>query len=254
MLKVENLTKSYYKGFWKKEVSITPVNQVSFEMEKGDILGLVGESGCGKSTLAKCLAGLLQLDSGKVFFEGIRISGLGFTQMLPFRKKIQIVFQHPDTALNPRKSIQESLLEPYQIHRISGKKEALAAIKENIGFYGLTEEILDRYPHQVSGGQIQRVALARAMSLEPELLILDEPTSMLDVSVQAQIIQLLRKTRSEKGVSMLLISHDLHLVRAFCANVLIMEKGRIAESGTCEEVFTNPVHPYSRKLANTMKF
>lgn len=252
MLKLTNVTKTYGRS-WPFSQKITPVQEVSFSLHAKKTTGLVGKSGCGKSTLARCIAGLQPIDSGHIVYQDVSLNQLSFREWLPYRRKIQMVFQHPDTALNPKKKILESLKEPFRLHRILPEREAVQKIRESLAFFGLTEDILSRYPHQVSGGQIQRVALLRALSLQPELLILDEPTSMLDVSVQAQMIQLLQKIQREFSLSMLFITHDIHLINAISDHLLIMKEGRILEQGSTKTIFSNPVHSETKKIAESLK-
>ncbi|SFI27013.1 peptide/nickel transport system ATP-binding protein [Tindallia magadiensis] len=252
MLELRKVTKSYGRG-WPFSQKITPVKEVSFSVYPQKTTGLVGKSGCGKSTLARCITGLQPIDSGHILYQDVSLNRLSFRDWLPYRRKIQMVFQHPDTALNPKKKILESLKEPFRLHRILPEREAVQKIRESLAFFGLTEDILFRYPHQVSGGQIQRVALLRALSLQPELLVLDEPTSMLDVSVQAQMIQLLQKIQQEFSLSMLFISHDIHLIKAISDQVLIMKEGRILEQGSTESIFSNPIHPETKKIADSLR-
>lgn len=247
MLRVENVSKRFKKkGFWAK--GFLAVDSVSFEIKKGETLALVGESGCGKSTLARLILNLIPKDRGKISYQGRDLDGLDHDEVRMLRKKMQIVFQHPDTSLNPMLKIIESMKEPFHLHSLAKGEDMLDKIKSNLAMVGLSEDILERYPHQVSGGQIQRVVLARVLLMKPDFIVLDEPTSMLDVSVQAQIMDLLKKIQSEVGVGYLLISHDLDLVSAFADRIAIMEKGRIIEIGDSKKIRNEPECEYTRKL------
>lgn len=252
MLRVENIKKYFWKSTFMKNC-VKAVDGVSFTIGKGETLGLVGESGCGKSTLARIILKLLPLDEGKIYFNDLDITKYSFQQMQKLRREMQIVFQHPDAALNPRKRIRDSLLEPVRLHKLMELKEAEAKVNDYLNFVGLNKEILNRYPHQVSGGQIQRIALARALILGPKFLVLDEPTSMLDVSVQAQIIGLLKTAQEEFGISYLFISHDIDLVKAFSERIAVMCNGKIVEIDKTENIYHLPRHPYSINLMNACK-
>jgi peptide/nickel transport system ATP-binding protein len=226
----------------------TAVDDVSFTIEKGRTLGLIGESGCGKSTVSRLLLKLIPADEGRIIFDDKEITHYSFSEMLPIRRQMQFMFQHPDSALNPRKSIEESLLEANRLHRAFSPNKAREKMAHLLETTGLHTEILRRYPHQISGGQIQRVALTRALMLDPKVLILDEPTSMLDVSVQAQVLQLLKKIQQQYNLTYLFISHDLDLVRWMCHHIAIMQKGQIVEIGETERVYMKPQHVYTKQL------
>ncbi|KEJ00063.1 peptide ABC transporter ATPase [Clostridium botulinum A2B7 92] len=252
MIKVNNLTKTFKRNSFTKNKSLV-LDNVSLHIEKGTTLGLIGESGCGKSTLGRAILKLIPLDSGKIHFNDIDITKYSSKYMISLRKDMQIIFQHPDTSLNPSKTILFSLLEPILIHNLMNRNEAMAKIKEFLDYVNLKEEILSRYPHEISGGQIQRIALVRVLLLKPKFIILDEATSMLDVSVQAQIIQLLKKIQREFDITYLFISHDLDLVTAFCDEIAVMNKGKIIEIGKNYDVYNNPHQDYTKKLINTFK-
>ncbi|WP_432408992.1 ABC transporter ATP-binding protein [Wukongibacter sp. M2B1] len=254
MIRLKNVTKIFNKRrFYDK--SILAVDNVSLSIEKGKILGLVGESGCGKSTLGRIILRLIPIDKGKIYFDNRDITNYSFKEMKYIREQMQIIFQHPDTSLNPRKKVKYSLMEPFIVHKLAdeNKDRMMSRIFKYLDCVGLTKEILDRYPHQVSGGQIQRVVLARALILEPKLLILDEATSMLDVSVQAQIIDLLRQVQKEFNITYLFISHDIDLVKEFCDDIAVMKNGQIVELGNSEKIYNSPNHEYTRKLINTFR-
>lgn len=252
MIKVNNLTKTFKKNNFIKTKSLV-LSNVSLHIKKGITLGLIGESGCGKSTLGRVILKLIPLDSGEIYFNDINITKYSSKDMISLRKDMQIIFQHPDTSLNPSKTILFSLLEPISIHNLMNRNEAMVKIKEFLDYVNLKEEILSRYPHEISGGQIQRIALIRVLLLKPKFIILDEATSMLDVSVQAQIIQLLRKVQKEFGITYLFISHDLDLVTAFCDEIAVMNKGKIIEVGKNYDVYNNPQKDYTKKLIRTFK-
>lgn len=252
MIKVNNLSKTFKRNSFKRNKSLA-LDNVSVHIKKGITLGLIGESGCGKSTLGRTMIKLLPCDSGEIYFNGNDITKYSQKDMINLRKDMQIIFQHPDTSLNPSKTILFSLLEPILIHDLMDKNEAMKKIKEFLHYVHLKEEILSRYPHQISGGQIQRIALARALLLNPKFIVLDEATSMLDVSVQAQIIHLLKKVQKEFGITYLFISHDLDLVTAFCDEIAVMNKGKIIETGKNYDVYNNPQHEYTKKLIHIFK-
>jgi len=252
LIKVNNLTKTFKKNNFIKTKSLV-LDNVSLHIKKGITLGLIGESGCGKSTLGRVILKLIPLDSGEIYFNDINITKYSSKDMISLRKDMQIIFQHPDTSLNPSKTILFSLLEPISIHNLMNRNEAMVKIKEFLDYVNLKEEILSRYPHEISGGQIQRIALIRVLLLKPKFIILDEATSMLDVSVQAQIIQLLRTVQKEFGITYLFISHDLDLVTAFCDEIAVMNKGKIIEVDKNYDVYNNPQKDYTKKLIRTFK-
>jgi ABC-type oligopeptide transport system ATPase subunit len=250
MLEIQDIRKHYHSGIFSKIV-VKAVDGVSLSIKAGETLGLIGPSGCGKTTLARIILRLIFQDSGRIFLNGENISLYTFQQMQCLRKAMQIIFQHPDAALNPRKKIYDSLIEPFYLHSIAINKRK--KIMELLELVGLNQEILGRYPHQISGGQLQRVVLARALTLEPKFLILDEPTSMLDVSVQAQVLNLLKTIQEKYQMTYLFISHDIEVVKWMSHQVAIMWEGKILELGPTEEIFNNPVHPYTKQLINTKK-
>lgn len=253
IIKVHNLKKYFpiYKGFLlKKHVAdVKAVDDVSFEVKRGETFALVGESGCGKTTVARVMLRLIDPTDGKIEVLGKDISRLSREALLPFRKKMQIVFQNPIGSLNPRMTVGQILTEPMLFHKIvNNQEEADKKAIELLKMVGLKPFHMDRYPHQFSGGQKQRIAIARALSVDPEIIYLDEPTSALDVSVQAQIVNLLLKFQDELGLTYVFISHNLSLVRFISHNVAVMYLGRIVEMGDVNEVFDNPVHPYTKAL------
>lgn len=255
MIKVENLYKSYSTGIFKTK-RIDVVKNISFEIQPGETLGLVGESGCGKSTLAKALLRLTPISAGKVFFEETDLLALKNNEMQRMRSKMQIILQHPEASLNPRMKIYDCIVEPMRVNRLieAKSKEEKERVHYLIELVGLQPEHLKRYPNEISGGQAQRAALARILSMKPRFVIADEPTSMLDVSVQAQILNLLKNIQKKFNMAYLFISHDLEVVRWMSDRIAVMYKGSIVETGMPEEVLGNPKHPYTKSLVENMSF
>ncbi|QTA37386.1 ATP-binding cassette domain-containing protein [Thermosipho ferrireducens] len=253
IIRVQNLKKYFpiMKGFLvKKRVGdVKAVDDVSFDVKRKETFALVGESGCGKTTTARTMLKLIEPTEGKVEILGEDISQLTRKEMLPFRRKMQIVFQNPIGSLNPRMTIGQILTEPLLFHNIvKTNKEAYERAVELLRMVGLKPYHMDRYPHQFSGGQKQRIAIARALSVGPEIIFLDEPTSALDVSVQAQIVNLFQRFQEELNLTYIFISHDLSLARFISNRVAVMYLGRIVEMGDVNEVFDHPVHPYTKAL------
>ena len=227
---------------------ITAVNDVSFNIRKGETFGLVGESGCGKTTLGKTVLQLVKSSSGQVIFEGRDLGALNSAEMRDVRRKMQVVFQDPYSSLNSRMTVGEMLTEPLLYHNICGKKEAEDRAKSLLEMVGLQPYHVSRYPHEFSGGQRQRISIARALSLNPNFIICDEAISSLDVSVQAQIINLLEKIKEELDLTFLFIAHDLHVIRHISDRIGVMYFGRMVEMGDENAVYSSPVHPYTRAL------
>jgi ABC-type glutathione transport system ATPase component len=223
------------------------VDDVSFEIRRGETLGLVGESGSGKSTVARMLLRLIEPTAGEVRYGGVDLLAAGSSKMREMRRKMQIVFQDPFAALNPRMRVKEILGEPFAIHGL-GSTASKERLVEMLVEVGLDESALERYPHEFSGGQRQRVNIARALAVRPEFLVLDEPVSALDVSVGAQVVNLLRDLQRNYGLTYLFISHSMPLVRYLCDRVAVMQRGRLVELGECEQVCDAPAHEYTRKL------
>lgn len=223
------------------------VDDVSFEIRRGETMGLVGESGSGKSTVARMLLRLIEPTAGEVRYGGVDLLAAGSSKMREMRRKMQIVFQDPFAAMNPRMRVREILAEPFAIHGLWSQvsKERLVEMLVEVG---LDDSALERYPHEFSGGQRQRINIARALALRPEFLVLDEPVSALDVSVGAQVVNLLRDLQRSYGLTYLFISHSMPLVRYLCDRVAVMQRGRLVELGECEQVCDAPVHEYTRKL------
>ena len=236
-------------GLFQEKKSIQAVNHVSFDIYQGETLGLVGESGCGKTTLARTVMRLIEPTSGEITFDGKDLVAMDKSALRALRKDMQIVFQDPYSSLHPRMTIQQSIEEPMKIRGLyTGSGEREARVKELLQMVGLNETHMKRYPHEFSGGQRQRIVIARALATNPKLVICDEPVSALDVSVRAQILNLLKDLQQELGLTYLFISHDLSVVSYLCDRVIIMYLGQIVESGTAEEIFAHPVHPYTQAL------
>jgi peptide/nickel transport system ATP-binding protein len=231
-----------------KRRRLVAVRDVSLEIRRGEILGLVGESGCGKSTLAQSLVGLKPAEGGSLCFGDVPIAGNRPADWKELRRHVQLVFQDPRGSLSPRRTVEQSLAEPLEHFGIGSRAERSARVAKALERVGLDPDFSQRYPHELSGGQRQRVALARALISEPMLIVADEPLSSLDVSIQARIIELLRELRREMGFAVLMVSHDLAVIRQLADRVAVMYLGRIVETGTADDVFENPAHPYTRAL------
>ncbi len=235
----------------KKRV-IPAVNNVSLQIYKGETLGLVGESGCGKSTLARLIVRLEKPSSGNIYFKGEDIFLYDRKTLKAYRRNVQLIFQDPYSSLNPRKSAASIIKEPLTIHRVGNKGERQEAVAELMGKVGLGKEQANRYPHEFSGGQRQRIGIARALVLKPELIIADEPVSALDVSIQAQILNLLKDLKQDFGLTYLFISHDLNVIRHMSDRIAVMYLGRIVELAGTREIYEHPFHPYTRMLLSAL--
>jgi len=243
--------KKYFRVRGSLFSALKAVDGVTLEVGRGETLGLVGESGCGKSTLGRLSILLIEPTEGRVLFDGMDVTKLKGRALKEFRRRAQMVFQDPNTSLNPRMTIYEILLEPLNEHGLL-PDDPESFIVEQLSSVGLGKEHLFRYPHELSGGQKQRVAILRALLLNPSLIVLDEPTSSLDVSVQAQILNLLKDLQAQRGISYLFISHDIGVVNYMSDRIAVMYLGKIVETGGVEAVFENPAHPYTRYLLSSV--
>ncbi|WLS47700.1 dipeptide ABC transporter ATP-binding protein [Micromonospora profundi] len=257
ILEVRDLVKHYpvTQGVvFKKTVGqVKAVDGVSFGLRTGETLGVVGESGCGKSTLARVLMNLEKPTAGSVVYKGQDISKLSGGALRRLRRQIQLVMQDPYTSLNPRMTVGDLIGEPFEIHPdVAPKSSRRAKVRELLDLVGLNPEHINRYPHQFSGGQRQRIGIARALALRPEVIVCDEPVSALDVSIQAQVMNLLEKLQSELGLSYVFIAHDLSVVRHLSDRVAVMYLGKIVEIGTEDEIYERPTHPYTQALLSAV--
>ena len=228
--------------------AVQAVDDVSFAVNRGETLGLVGESGCGKSTLARSILQLIEPTSGSVRFEGREIAGLGRRQMRPLRREMQMIFQDPYASLNPRKRIGQIVGDPLKRQGVASGSELRRQVQELLERVGLSSEHYNRFPHEFSGGQRQRIGIARALSLKPKLVICDEPVSALDVSIQAQIVNLLDDLQDEFGLAYLFVAHDIGIVRHISDRIAVMNEGKIVEQGTADQVCEQPKDEYTKKL------
>ena len=245
ILEVQGLTKYFDAAKGKK---VHAVENVSFTLERGETLGIVGESGCGKSSMGRTILKIHDSTSGKIIFDGVDITKFSNKQMNPYRKRMQMIFQDPYASLNPRMTVGEIIEEPMVIHKMGTPKERKAIVQDLIQIVGLKPDHIRRYPFEFSGGQRQRIGIARALALNPEFIVCDEPISALDVSIQAQVINLLEKLQHERGFSYLFIAHDLEMVHHISHKIGVMYLGNMVEFGTSDEVYKTPLHPYTKAL------
>lgn len=256
LIEVKNLnvwfpSKKDWKG--KPLAYVQAVNDVSFSVKKGETLGLVGESGCGKTTLGRAILKLIPVHSGDVSFDGRSIVPLSQKEFKPLRKRAQLIFQDPYASLNPRYTVGETLIEPMQVHKVMGSnKERRKRIEEMLDYVGLPVTALKKYPHEFSGGQRQRICIARALVIEPEFIVCDESVSALDVSVQAQVLNLLNDLKDEFGLTYIFISHDLSVVKYMSDRLIVMRRGRIEEQGFAKEIYANPQSEYTKELIDAI--
>jgi ABC-type oligopeptide transport system ATPase subunit len=254
LVDVRHLSKHFLRrgGFFASPTIVKAVDDVSFAIGPGETFGLVGESGSGKTTTGRCVLRLVEPTSGDVFFRGENVLALPRTRLRELRRQMQIVFQDPYGSLDPRMRVEQIVGEPLEIHRTGTKAERRDRIAELLELVGLDPSSGPRYPHEFSGGQRQRIGLARAIALNPSFIIADEPVSALDVSIQAQVVNLLLDLQARLGLTYLLIAHDLRLVEHICSRVAVMYRGRIVETGTTAAIFASPHHPYTRALLSSV--
>ena len=245
LLDVEHLTKHFTDGNGRR---VAAVDDVSFGLAQGESLGLVGESGSGKTTLINCLLHLLPPDSGHIRYGGVDVVRAGRGELRRFRREVQLVFQDPYVSLNPRMSVEQLVSEGLVVHRIGNRSQRRDRVVRTLELVGLSAADLDRHPRSFSGGQRQRIAIARALALQPKVLVCDEPVASLDVSVQAQVVNLLREMQRELGLTVLFIAHDLAVVRSLCSRVLVMHHGVLVEEGPTDVVFSTPSADYTKSL------
>jgi ABC-type oligopeptide transport system ATPase subunit len=254
LLEVHRLTKEFSRraGLFAGDAVVRAVDEVSFTIDRGETFGLVGESGSGKTTTGRCILRLIEPTSGTVRFDGRDVLALSRGELRRARRDMQIVFQDPYSSLNPRMRVGDIVEEPLIIHKLGGKAERRARVQELFELVGLDAGQLRRYPHEFSGGQRQRIGLARALALNPSFIIADEPVSALDVSIQAQVINLLMELQARLTLTYLFIAHDLRLVEHICSRVAVMYLGRIVEMGETSKLFASPQHPYTRALLSAI--
>lgn len=251
LLEAKNIKKYFpiKKGLLLREVGqVKAVDDVTLTVRRGETLGLVGESGCGKSTLGRTLIRLYEPTGGEITLDGKDFLKLSGTELRNRRKNIQMIFQDPYAALDPRMTVGQIIAQPFAIHKTLGSKEAEVRVKQLLELVGLKASHINRYPHEFSGGQRQRICIARAVALDPELIICDEPVSALDVSIQAQVLNLLKDLQERLNLTYIFISHDLSVIEHICDRVAVMYLGKIVEIGTRDELFANPKHPYTQAL------
>jgi peptide/nickel transport system ATP-binding protein/oligopeptide transport system ATP-binding protein len=239
------------KGAFAKQDWLKAVDGVNFSVREGTVFSLVGESGSGKSTVARLILRLISPTSGKIFFQGKDIQTLRGDSLREFRKSVQIIFQDPFASLNPRMTVFDTISEPIKIHKLVKRSEFKDKVVSLLGSVGLQADVLNRYPHEFSGGQRQRICIARVLAVSPKVIVADEPLSALDVSIQAQILNILQELKSQSNISFLFISHELRVVQYFSDEIAVMYLGKIVEYAKIEELFNNPLHPYTIELLSS---
>lgn len=251
LLEVKNLKQYFNQG---KRNEVRAIEDISFDIYKGETLGLVGESGCGKSTTGKAIIKLNDITEGQILYEGVDIQSIkNRKDSLKFNKKIQMIFQDPYASLNPRLKVMDIVAEGIDIHNLaSSRKDRKKRVYDLLETVGLSKEHASRYPHEFSGGQRQRIGIARALAVEPEFIIADEPISALDVSIQAQVVNLLLKLQRERGITFLFIAHDLSMVKYISDRIAVMNRGKIVEPVTAEEIYNHPLHDYTKSLLSAV--
>jgi ABC-type oligopeptide transport system ATPase subunit len=254
LLEVRHLVKHFVRrqGLWRRPSTVAAVDDVSFSIEEGEMFGLVGESGSGKSTTGRCILRLIEPTAGEVLFRGENVLRLSKSRMRLARRHMQIVFQDPFSSLNPRMRVGDIVEEPLIIHRLGNRTERRARVAELFELVGLEPGHLTRYPHEFSGGQRQRIGIARALALNPALIVADEAVSALDVSIQAQVVQLLLDLQKQFRLTYLFIAHDLRLVEHICSRVAVLYRGKIVEVGEARALFDHPTHPYTQALLSAI--
>ena len=250
LVELKNVSLTFNKG---KSNEVKAIDDVSFDIYEGEIFGLVGESGSGKTTVGRSILKLYDIDSGTVTFAGNDISSLKGKDLHDFRKTAQMIFQDPQASLNGRMKIRDIIAEGIDIHKLAkSKEEREAKVKELINLVGLNEDHLSRYPHEFSGGQRQRIGIARALAVNPHFIVADEPISALDVSIQAQVVNLMQKLQHEQGLTYLFIAHDLSMVKYISDRIGVMHWGKLLEVGPADEIYHNPIHPYTKSLLSAI--
>ncbi|MGJ8529937.1 ABC transporter ATP-binding protein [Maritalea sp.] len=255
LVKAQNLKVHFpiHSGILRRQVgSVKAVDGLNFEIKRGETLGLVGESGCGKSTAGRAMLRLYELTEGQIDFEGVDISSLNPSEMLKMRPRMQMIFQDPQACLNPRMTVGDIIAEPLDEHTKLSSKEKREKVKSLLESVGMNPNFVNRYPHEFSGGQRQRIGIARALALEPDFIVCDEPIAALDVSIQAQVVNLLQDIQDRMGLTYLFISHDLSMVRHIADRVAVMYLGKIVEIAPKEELYKNPRHPYTKALLSAV--
>ncbi len=255
LLQVKNLKKYFpvNKGFFKRETKfVKAVDNISFSINRGETFGLVGESGCGKSTTGRTIIRLYDVTDGEVVFDGVELGSIDESQLKPYRKKMQMIFQDPYASLNSRMTVGDIIGEPIEIHKLARGKKRQEIIYDLLEKVGLDKEHANRYPHEFSGGQRQRIGIARALAVEPDFIICDEPISALDVSIQAQVVNMLEDLQKEMGLTYLFIAHDLSMVKHISDRIGVMYLGKLVEVADSNELYKNPTHPYTQALLSAI--